>query len=403
MENFSFYVPTTIFFGKDQIANLAPSIKQFGGSKVLLTYGGGSIKQNGIYDTVIGELQKAGIAYTDCDGIKPNPPVADVRRGIALYKKNGCDFILAVGGGSTIDAAKAMAAGVCYEGDVMDLMTGGKGEIKAAAPLASILTMAGTGSEMDMGGVITGDLNHKKHTIMHPLLYPKFSILDPTYTFTVPTKHTMAGCFDALDHLIECYFIAGSESTDLQNKMNEGAMKTIVKNAPLLLEDPQNYHARANIMWASSMALAGFQFALGKKGSNWPMHALGHELSSLNDMTHGITLALITPAYLEFTLEKAPEYTWLFASFARNVFGITDHDEKNAAKNGIIKLREFIHTLRMPANLKEAGIKEEQLEYLAEKATEWGNIGALCKIEKEEALQIYKRAFAQEQVSLTSI
>lgn len=394
MENFSFYLPTTVHFGKGQISNLGTSVRQFGGSKVLLAYGGGSVKTNGIYDAVVAELKKANIAFVDCAGIKPNPPVADVRKGIKLYKENKCDFILAVGGGSTIDAAKAMAAGVCYDGDVMDLMAGGKGEIKAAAPLASVLTMAGTGSELDMGGVITGEVNHKKHTIMHPLLYPKFSILDPTYTFSVPEIHTMAGCFDALDHLIECYFIAGSESTDVQNMMNEGLMRAIVKNAPLLIDNPQDYNARANIMWASSMALASFQFALGKKGSKWPMHAMGHELSSLYDMTHGVTLALIAPSYLAFTLEKAPQYAWLFAAFARNVFGVVETDDVLAAKMGIAKLKEFTLTLKMPKNLKEAGVEEDKLPYLAEKATEWGNIGALCKIEKEEALEIYKNAFA---------
>lgn len=393
MENFDFYVPTTIHFGKGQIENLAKSIRQFGGNTVLLAYGGGSVKKNGVYDAVTAELKKNGITFIDCDGIKPNPPVSDVRKGIKLYRKNACDFILAVGGGSIIDACKAMAAGVCYDGDVMDLMSDGNGDINAAAPLAAVLTMAGTGSELDMGGVITGDDNHKKHTIMHPLLFPKFSILDPSYTFTVPEKHTMAGCFDALDHLIECYFAAGSKSTDVQNMMNEGLMRSIIKNAPLLLENPENYNVRANIMWASSMALAGFQFILGKKGSNWPMHAMGHELSSLYDMTHGITLALITPAYLAFTLEKAPEYTWLFANFARNVFGVNEVKDDVAAKLGIQKVKELTLLLKMPQNLEEAGVKEDKLEYLAEKATEWGEIGSLCKIGKIEALEIYKRAF----------
>lgn len=393
MENFSFYVPTTVHFGKGQIENLASSIKNSGGSKVLLAYGGGSIKKNGIYDAVIEELKKENIEYIDCDGIKPNPPVTDVNKGIDLYRENGCNFILAVGGGSTIDACKAMAAGVCYDGDVMDLMAGGKGEIKNAAPLASVLTMAGTGSELDMGGVITAGENHKKHTIMHPFLYPKFSILDPTYTFTVPEKHSMAGCFDALDHLIECYFIPGSESTDVQNMTNEGLMRSIIKNAPLILENPEDYNARANIMWASSLALASFQFAAGKKGSKWPMHAMGHELSSLYDMTHGITLALITPAYLAYSLEKAPEYSWLFANFARNVFGVTDNNDEAAAKMGIEKVKEFTLKIKMPKNLKEAGVEEDKLEYLAKKATEWGNIGPMCKIGKEEALEIYRRAY----------
>ena len=393
MENFSFYVPTTVHFGKGQIENLAASVKQFGGSKVMLAYGSGSIKKNGIYNAVTNELKKANIPFVDCDSIRPNPPVADVRKGIKIYRENACDFILAVGGGSTIDAAKAMAAGVCYDGDVMDLMAGGNGEIKATAPLASVLTMAGTGSELDMGGVITGEQNHKKHTIMHPLLYPKFSILDPSYTFSVPEKHSMAGCFDALDHLMECYFVAGSETTDVQNMMNEGVMRSIIKNAPKVLANPEDYDARANVMWASSMALASFQFVAGKKGSAWPMHGMGHELSSLYDMTHGVTLALITPSYLAYSLEKAPEYTWLFANFARNVFGITETDDDDAAKMGIDKVKEFADSINIPKNLKEAGVEEDKLKYLAEKATEWGSLTALCEINKEDALEIYRRAF----------
>lgn len=393
MENFSFYVPTAVFFGKGQIKNLAPSIREFGGSKVLLVYGGGSIRNNGIYDAVVDELKKGNIEFTECADIKPNPPVSDVRRGIALIRENACDFILAIGGGSVIDAAKAMAAGVCYDGDVMDLMAGGKAKIKNAIPLASVLTMAGAGSELDFGGVITGEKNHKKHNIMHPLLYPKFSILDPTYTFTVPEKHTMAGCFDAFNHLLECYFVPGSESTDVQNMMNEGLMRSIIKNAPLLLENPENYNARANIMWASSMALASSQFILGKRGSKWPMHVMGHELSSLYDMTHGITLALLAPVYLDYTLQKAPEYTWLFANFARNVFGVVDPNNETAAKSGLVKLKEFIATLKMPNTLKEAGVEEDKLEYLAERATERGNLNALCEINYTDVLEIFKRAF----------
>ncbi|MFV0522067.1 MAG: iron-containing alcohol dehydrogenase [Mangrovibacterium sp.] len=393
MKNFSFYVPTTVHFGKGQVEKLAASIKQFGGSKVLLVYGGGSIKKNGIYDAVISELIKADISYVDCAGIRPNPPVADVRRGIEIYKKNNCDFILAVGGGSTIDASKAMAAGVCYAGNVMDLMADGKGEIIAAAPLASVLTMAGTGSELDMGGVITSEVNHKKHTIMHPLLYPKFSILDPTYTFTVPEIHAMAGCFDAFNHLLECYFVVGSENTDVQNMMNEGLMRAIVKNAPKILANPEDYDARANIMWASSMALASFQFSLGKEETSWPIHRMGHELSSLYNMTHGITLALLTSSYLAYMLEKVPKYDWLYANFARNVFGVQEENDTIAAKLGIEKVKEFICSINMPNSLKEVGVEEDKLEYLAEKTVEWENVGALGELDKEDILEIFKRAY----------
>jgi len=392
MKNFVFNIPTKVFFGQGQVSNLSSAIKEYGGSKVLLVYGGGSIKKYGVYDAVITEFKKGGIEFVEIGNVKPNPHIEDINEAIGIYKEKKLDFILGVGGGSTIDSCKAIAAGVFYEGDVLDFMTG-KAEMKEAAPLAAIMTLAGTGSEMDMGGVITAGNDHKKYTIMNPLLFPKFAILDPTYTFTVPEKHSMAGSFDAFNHLLESYFIPGSESTDVQNGMNEGLMRAIVKNAPLVLKDPKDYNARANIMWASAQALASFQFALGKEGSSWPMHRMGHELSSLYDMTHGVTLALLTPAWMSFTLKKSPEHAWLFASFARNVFGVLGGDDKEVALEGIEKVKEFISSLNMPKNLKEAGVEEEKLEYLAEKATEWGGIGVLCKIEKEEALEIFKAAF----------
>ena len=230
MENFIFNIPTVAYVGKGQISNLGLGIKQFGGSKVLLAYGGGSIKTNGIYDAVINEFKKNEIEFVEISGIKPNPPIEDVYEGIKLFKENGCDFIVAVGGGSALDAAKAMAAGVKYDGDVFDLISG-KISLSDAAPLATVLTMAGTGSEMDMGGVITVGAVHKKYAIIHPLLNPKFSILDPEYTFTVNEHHSMAGCSDILSHLMEQY-LRPDLNCDVSDRMNEGVMKVVIDNAP---------------------------------------------------------------------------------------------------------------------------------------------------------------------------
>jgi alcohol dehydrogenase YqhD (iron-dependent ADH family) len=392
MDNFTYYIPTKVYFGKNQIQNLALAIKENNGNKVLLVYGGGSIKRNGIYQAVIDELEKGKIEYAEFCGIRPNPLVEDINEAIELYKNNKLDFILGVGGGSVIDSCKAIAAGVCYDGNIMDLMGDAKGEIKKAAPLGSVLTLAGTGSELDMGGVITAGKDHKKYVIKHPLLFPKFSILDPTYTYSVPEKHSMAGCFDAFSHLMELYFDVGT-STEVQDRMNEGVMKVIIKNAPLILENPEDYDARANIMWASSMALAGFQFGLGKSTSSFSVHAMGHELSSLYDMTHGVTLALITPAWMRYTIKNAPEHVQMFATFARNVFGVETKDDFDAAEEGVSKLSDFIQTLKMPKNLKEAGVEKDKLDYLAEKSAEFGDIGALCKIEKNEALKIFEMAY----------
>ncbi len=394
MDNFIFSIPTTAFFGKGQINVLGDTIKAYGGSKVLLAYGGGSIKKNGIYQAILGQFAKAGLPFVELSGIKPNPRVESVEEGIKIYHENGCDFILAVGGGSTLDACKAIAAGVKYDGPVTDLFVGitGLSPISAAAPLATILTMAGTGSEMDMGSVITVGDDHKKEVLMHPLVNPKFSILDPEYTYTVPEYHSMAGVADILCHLMEQYFTPEANAK-VQDRMNEGVMQVVLEDAPKILADPQDYDARANIMWASSMALAGFQFLLGKPMFAFPLHGMGHELSSKYDMTHGVTLALLTPSWMRHTMRTAPHYLPVFARFARNVMGVFQEDDARAAAEGVTKLKTFYASIKMPANLREAGVKEQDLETIAEKAVERGNLGILTSIGKKEALQIMRDAF----------
>lgn len=391
MENFIFSIPTTAYFGRGQIENLGKAIRHFGGSKVLLAYGGGSVKRNGIHEAAVAQLRKAELDFVELDGIQPNPRVESVNKGIALYRDNGCDFILGMGGGSTLDACKAIAAGAAYDGDVMDLMTG-KAEVTAAAPLGTILTMAGTGSEMDAGGVITAGDDHKKHVIIHPLLNPKFSILDPEYTFTVPQHHSMAGCVDILSHLMEQYFTPDC-GAEVQDRMNEGLMKAVLDNTPKVFENPEDYDARANIMWASSMALAGFQFRLGKPMYSFPVHAIGHELSSFNDMTHGVTLALVTPAWMRHTMRMAPESASRFADFARNVFDVRESDDATAAEKGVRLLERFFASVGMPATLREADIPEDKLDYLAAKSVEKGELGILAVLGKDDVLTILKEAY----------
>ena len=395
MHNFIFSIPTTAYFGKGQIKVLGDTIKAHDGTKVLLAYGGGSIKQNGIYEETIEQLNLVGLAYVELSGIQPNPRIESVEEGIRIYREYNCDFILAVGGGSTLDACKAIAAGVKYAGPVKDLFVDASGissKISAAAPLATILTMAGTSSELDMGGVITVGEDHKKMVILHPLLNPKFSILDPEYTYTVPEQHTMAGVADILCHLMEQYFTP-DVAAKVQDRMNEGVMKVVLEEAPTLLANTQDYDARANIMWASSMALAGFQFLLGKPGFTFPLHGMGHELSSKYDMTHGVTLALLTPAWMRHTIGAAPQHLPVFARFARNVMEIREEDDLKAAEAGIKALETFYTTIRMPANLREAGVKQEDLETMAENAVENGELGILALIGKNEALQIMRAAF----------
>ncbi len=394
MDNFIYSIPTTAYFGKGQIGILGETIKARGGSKVLLAYGGGSIRTNGIYEAILAQLGKADLTYAELAGIMPNPRVESVEEGIRIYREKGCDFILAVGGGSTLDACKAIAAGVMYDGPVTDLFVNESGlsNIKAAAPLATVLTMAGTGSEMDMGAVITVGEHHKKEVILHPLVNPVFSILDPEYTFTVPEYHSMAGVADILCHLMEQYFTP-DVNAKVQDRMNEGVMKVVMEDATKILANPKDYDARANIMWASSMALAGFQFLLGKPGFPFPLHGMGHELSSKYDMTHGVTLALLTPSWMRHTIKKAPQYLPVFARFARNVMDIREEDDAKAAEDGVKKLEAFYAAIKMPSNLREAGVKREDLASMAEKAVERGNLGILAFIGRDEALQIMNDAF----------
>ena len=395
MNNFIYSIPTTAYFGKGQINVLGETIKAHGGSKVLLAYGGGSIKQNGIYDAILGQFSKAGLVHVELNGIQPNPRIESVEEGIKLYRENGCDFILAVGGGSTLDACKAIAAGVKYDGPVDDLLVDASGissRITAVAPLATILTMAGTGSELDMGGVITVGDDHKKKVVLHPLLNPRFSILDPEFTYTVPEYHSMAGVADILCHLMEQYFTPEVGAT-VQDRMNEGVMKAVLEEAPKILANPNDYDARANIMWASSMALAGFQYVLGKPRFPFPLHGLGHELSSRYDMTHGATLALLTPSWMRHTMRTAPEHLPVFAKFARNVMEVRIEDDATAAEEGIRRLEAFYAAIKMPAKLHEAGVKEDDLEVMAQKAVENGKLGILTSIGKDEALQIMRMAF----------
>jgi alcohol dehydrogenase YqhD (iron-dependent ADH family) len=394
MNNFIFSIPTTAYFGKGQINILGETIKAHGGSKVLLAYGGGSIKQNGIYDTILEQFNKAGLAHAELSDIKPNPRIESVEEGIKLYRENGCDFILAVGGGSTLDACKVIAAGVKHDGPATDLFVNESGlsPIAAVAPLATILTMAGTGSELDMGAVITVGEDHKKRVVMHPLLNPRFSILDPEYTYTVPEYHSMAGVADILCHLMEQYFTP-DVAAKVQDRMNEGVMKVVLEDATKILANPKDYDARANILWASSMALAGFQFVLGKPGFAFPLHGMGHELSSKYDMTHGVTLALLTPAWMRHTMSMAPEYLPIFAKFARNVMEISEEDDATAAEAGVRQLESFYSAIRMPEKLREAGVKEEDLDVMAAKAVENGKLGILTLLGKDEVLQIMRAAF----------
>ncbi|MGX7031195.1 iron-containing alcohol dehydrogenase [Vagococcus zengguangii] len=363
MENFQFYAPTKVLFGRNQVEQLPESLKAYG-QNVLLVYGGGSIKKNGLYDkiqTLLGE----DFNLFELAGVEPNPRIETVRKGVAMCREHQIDVILAVGGGSTIDCSKGIAAGTFYDGDPWDF-TGDSSLVTEALPIVTILTLAATGSEMNGGSVLSDMSKNEKLSFHSPLTIPKVSILDPENTYSVPAYQTMAGSSDIFSHLIENYF-SKAKGAEVQDRIAEGLMRTVMQYTPIALEEPTNYEARANLMWASSLALNGLT-GRGKSGA-WTCHAIEHELSAFYDITHGIGLAIVTPRWMEYVLNE--ETVDKFAMFAVNVMGLAVINDKYAlAKAGIRELKNMFTAWGVPMTLPEVGIDEEKLSLMAQKAIE---------------------------------
>ena len=285
MNNFIYDIPTKVYFGENQLGHLGEELSRYG-KRVLLTYGGGSIKKTGLYDAVVAEIQKAGLTLFELNGIEPNPRIESVRRGAQICKDEKIDVLLAVGGGSTLDATKFMAAGACVDFDPWDFFSKWA-PIEKALPVLTVLTLSATGSEMDCGGVVSNPETQDKIGRMDPKLLPKVSFLDPTATYTVNPYQTACGAADMMSHILEIYFNMDQDLTMLDSFM-EGMMKTIIRYAPVAMKQPDNYEARANLMWTSSWAINGF--ANGGKRQAWSCHPMEHELSALYDITHGLAL-----------------------------------------------------------------------------------------------------------------
>lgn len=388
MENFNYNIPTEIFFGKGKIEKLGSEIKKYG-SRVLLAYGGGSIKKTGIYDDVVKELKENNIPYFEISGIEPNPRVTSVKEGVNICKENNIDFILAVGGGSTIDCSKAIAAAYYYDGDPWDLVIG-KAKIVDVLPIASVLTLSATGSEMDAGAVISNLDTNQKYGFGHPEFFPKFSILDPRYTYTVSKYQTASGVADIMSHTFESYF-SNVKGAYIQDRISEGILKTCIHYGPIALEDPENYEARANLMWSSSLAING----LIKYGKNsvWSVHPLEHELSAYYDITHGVGLAILTPHWMEHVLDQDNLYK--FVEYGINVWNIDeDLADLEIARLAIKRTGEFFHSLGIPMTLREVGIDGEKLETMAKAVTDYnkGYVGNFKKLSYDDVLEIFKKS-----------
>lgn len=393
MENFNYYIPTKILFGKEKIKSLGKEAKKYG-DKVLMVYGKGSIKRVSaygisLYEQAVESLKASGITIFELPDVDPNPRIESVYAGAKLCREEGIDLVLAIGGGSTIDCCKAIAAQAKYEGDIWGCYAKKDPRpLKEALPVASVLTVAATGSEMNVSSVISNMSENKKIGLSTRLYQPVFSILDPTYTFTVNAKQTAAGSVDIMSHLFEQYFTPDKEGF-LQNRMMEGVMKTVIHYAPIALQEPENYEARANLMWASTWAL-NEMFMHGKKPTDWATHQMEHELSAFYDITHGIGLGLLTPYWMEYVLTE--ENAHRFVDYGREVWKLEVENDMALAKKAIQKTREFFTSLGIPSRLSEVGITEEFFERMSEHCTSRGKIGVMKALGKEDVLAILKMA-----------
>ena len=362
MRQFVFYNPTQIVFGEGKTSDIGRYLK---GQKCLFLYGSTSIKQNGIYDKVIDSLKNHDVTFVEKSGVKPNPVLSFVHEAIDLARKEQVDCILAVGGGSVIDTAKAVAAGFYYRGDVWDFFVD-KARITKALPIYVVLTLSATASEMNSGAVITNEATKQKFNIRSEGLFPKMSILDPTNTYTVPKRQVANGSVDAIVHLLEGYFTGTYPNTPIQDGFVEALVRTVIATTKKILESPTDYDARANFMWSATLAFNGLTTAgIGDYG--FPNHMMGHSLSALYNVDHGASLSIVFPAWLK---HNEPTLSDRLTRFGKEVFG------KTGAKEAIAAMEEYFHAIGAPVRLSEVNIDKGEIKKIAENAVslakKWG-------------------------------
>lgn len=386
MKPFVFENPTKLIFGRDQIKQLTNEAKKLG-DRVLMLYGGGSIKRNGVYEDVMKALRDAGTEVIELSGVDPNPRISTVRKGAQLCRDNNLQWVLAVGGGSVIDCAKAIAAAAVFDGDFWDVVSH-KRSPQGALPLGTVLTLAATGSEMNGGSVITNEETQEKLGWGSIHTYPRFSILDPAYTASVPKDQTVYGIVDMMSHVFEQYFHHDA-MTPVQDGFCESVLRAIIRTAPELVQDLENVELRETILYCGTMALNGV-LSMGVTG-DWANHDMEHAVSAVYDIPHGGGLAILFPHWMDLAVERHPER---FAQMAVNVFGV-DPDGKSTlevGREGIEELREFWRSIGAPTRLGDYGIDDSKLVTMAGKATIFGSIGRYVQLTLEDIAGIYRKA-----------
>ena len=360
--NFTFYNPTKLYFGENSLDNLSKELGKYG-EKVMLVYGSGSIRKNGIYDAVLAELRKAGKQTVELSGVMPNPTIEKVMEGVALARKEAVDFILAVGGGSVCDYCKAVAGSAYCEHDPWEYYFNNFGEMTCRwIPVGCVLTMAGTGSEMDSCSVISKHSENRKK--FYYFRNPDFSILNPVYTYTVPKHHTVAGIYDIMSHILEQYLSGTDDNTT--DYIAEGLMRSLVVSSRKVLGNPEDYEARSNIMWTATWALNGL-IACGKP-TDWMVHMLGQAVAAYTDATHGHTLSAVSGAYYRLLISRSKDAEKKFCRLAENVWGISSDGktEKDIAVEGLLRMEEWMRDLGLAMNITACGADASQLEGMAD-------------------------------------
>lgn len=387
MENFEFSSPTKIIFGKGTEERIGKEISLYN-SKVLLLYGSGSIKRTGLYDRIVASVKAWRVDFVELSGVQPNPRLSLVEKGISISKRQGIDFILAVGGGSVIDSAKAIGAGACYDGDVWDFFPAAK-LVTECLPIGVVLTIPAAGSEASQFAVITREDTQEKLPMQGEALRPRFAILNPELTFTLSAYQTACGCVDIMGHVIERYFTT-VPNVDLTDRLCEAVLRTVITNAPIVLTEPKDYAARAEIMWAGTLAHNDL-LSTGRIG-DWSSHRIEHELSAIYDITHAAGLAVIYPAWMKYSFKKDIKR---FVQFAVRVWDVDlpFESEERIALEGIRRMESFFKELGLAVRLEELHISDERFDEMAEKcAACWSSMGNYQKLEKQVVKDILELA-----------
>lgn len=382
MNAFSFYNPVKLIFGKGQLEALKNEVPNYG-KKVLVVYGGGSIKKNGLYDEVMATLNDMGVEIHELSGVEPNPRLSTAKRGIEICKQENIDMLLAVGGGSVIDCTKLIAAGAKYDGDAWDFVTR-KATPEEVLPFGTVLTLAATGSEMNAGSVITNEETEEKYGWGSPLTFPKFSILDPTYTKSVPRDHTVYGVVDMMSHMFEQYY-HNATNTPVQDQMIEGVLRAVIETAPKLMEDLESYEHRETILFAGTMGLNNF-LQMGYNG-DWASHNIEHAVSAIYDIPHAGGLAILFPQWMRHNVPVNPAR---FAQMATRVFGVdpSNKSEEQIANEGIDRLVEFWTSIGAPSSLKDYDIDDSRFSDIVDKTLVYGEFGNFNKLNGEDVEKI---------------